>query len=110
MYNAKEIKTVLEKMRELLQDPEKFYQNGDYIYAASADGRSTHPNDPSAVRFTILGALLHVTRIKALRDGVTYLLLPLMENQSFHLYNAIRTHGEILALIDRAIETINKGK
>ena len=100
-----QLKQDLMAVRELLAVPERWCKGE---MACDADGNGVSANNPMAVSFCISGAAEHILprdfgRWSRIRDSL-YALLP--DGDAITGFNDAddRTHPEVLALLDKAIE------
>lgn len=97
---------ILRKARELISDPTHWTQKA---FARGPDGRSVDDSDPRACSWCSLGALIKVTgenfpRGELVLERAVRELHPGIDTASIVRFNDTRSHSEVLAVWDRAIE------
>lgn len=104
------VKEVLVQARQKIDAPEKWTQGA---FGRNADGDYLGLCDPSACRWCVAGAVCEVAESSPLEDAAIAVLAELvpkppptaMDGSVAH-FNDTHTHAEVLALLDRAIASL----
>jgi hypothetical protein len=104
---------LLHSTRKLISDPRNLIQEYQGVQATDARNREVRADDPTAVRFTLDGALRHCADLST-KEGqddhfqaVQYLLLMRPKRRSIAEINDNCSHAEIIAMLERAAAALN---
>jgi hypothetical protein len=100
--------SLLRSTPKLISDPRNLIQEYQRVQATDARNREVRADDPTAVRFTLDGALRHSADLST-KEGqgdhfqaVQYLLLMRPKRRSIAEINDNCSHAEIVAMLERA--------
>lgn len=101
------MKEYIQKVRDLLQDPNKWIQGDDAI---DIKGGGVDPTDPNACKWCLMGAFLHFKAPQQVRDYIHDLCFELKGTGYGRGFNDTSTHEQVISLLDKALERYSNDK